>query len=92
VTKKEIVDELRDQMEMTRKDAETVLESALEIIKEELEQGRSVMILGFGEWSVLTKRARKGRSPKTGEALTIKGRKVVTFKSSQTLKSPFQDL
>jgi len=90
VTKKEIIDVIRDQLDMTRKAAEGVLESALEIIKEELEQGREVMISGFGKWSVLKKKARRGRNPKTGEVLMIRGRKVITFKVSSKLKTAVQ--
>jgi len=59
---------------------------------EELEQGREVMISGFGRWSVLTKRSRRGRNPQTGEAIMITGRKVVTFKVSPKLKKALQEL
>lgn len=89
MTKKEIIDEIRDQLDMTQKEAEAALESALEIIKKELEQGREVMISGFGKWSVLTKKPRRGRNPQTGEAITITGRKVVSFKVSPKLKQAF---
>ena len=88
--KKVIVDEIRDQLDMTHKESKGAVESTLEIIKEELEQGREVMISEFGKWSVRTKRARRGRNPITGEAMTIKGRKVVTFKVSPKLRKTFQ--
>jgi len=90
VRKQELIEAIRDQLDMTRKEAEGVLVNTLEIIKEELVQGREVMITGFGKWSVRTKKARRGRNPKTGEALTIKGRKVVTFKISPKLRKTFQ--
>jgi len=90
VTKKEITDAIKEQLDMTRKEVEGVLESTLEIIMEELEQGREVMISGFGKWSVLTKRPRRGRNPQTGEAITIKGRKVIAFKVSSKLKTAVQ--
>lgn len=90
MTKKEIINEIRDQLDMTQKEAKEAVESTLEIIKEELEQGREVMISGFGKWSVLTKKPRRGRNPQTGEAITITGRKVVTFKMSPKLKQAFQ--
>lgn len=90
MTKKEIIDEIRDQMDMTQKEAERVLVSTLEVIKEQLEQGREVMISGFGIWSVRIKKPRRGRNPQTGEVLMIAGRKVITFKSSQILKKTVQ--
>jgi integration host factor subunit alpha len=63
------------------------VESLFEIIKDELAKGEKVMISGFGRWSVRQKRARKGRNPQTGEAMTIEARKVVTFKPSGMLRS-----
>jgi len=71
--------------------AEGVLVNTLEIIKEELEQGKAVMISGFGKWSVLKKKARRGRNPHTGEAIAITGRRVVSFKESPKLKKTLQE-
>jgi len=90
MTKTDIITLIADQLDMTRKEAESVLERALEIIKEELSKSREVMISGFGKWSVLTKKPRKGRNPQTGEALVIKGRKVLTFKTSAKLRNDLQ--
>jgi len=75
---------------MTRKEASKILESVLEVIKEELVQGGELMISGIGKWSVRTKKARRGRHPKTGETITIRGRKVVFFKTSAKLKRELQ--
>jgi integration host factor subunit alpha len=44
------------------------------------------MVSGFGRWTVNSKKARRGRNPQTGEAMTIKARKVVTFKPSAVLR------
>jgi nucleoid DNA-binding protein len=49
---------------MTQKEAEVAVESALEIIKEELSSGQDVMISGFGNGVLLTKEPRKGRNKK----------------------------
>ena len=89
--KKDLIILLHDQLDVTRKEAESVLESALEIIKEELSKGQEVMISGFGKWYVLSKKPRRGRNPQTGEGLTISGRKVISFKSSMKLKDEIQN-
>jgi integration host factor subunit alpha len=44
------------------------------------------MISGFGKWTVMKKKARKGRNPQTGKPVTISARKVVSFKPSQVLR------
>ena len=50
------------------------------------EHGEKVKISGFGNFVVNQKRPRKGRNPQTGDEITISGRRVLTFKSSQVLK------
>ncbi len=55
-------------------------------IKTSLIAGEDVMILGFGNWSVREKRARRGGNPKTGQPLVLDGRRIVTWKYSPVLK------
>jgi integration host factor subunit alpha len=63
-----------------------LLEAALEIIKETLASGEEVKIPGFGKFELQDKKDRNGRNPHTGEAVTIKARRVTTFKASPILK------
>jgi len=86
ITKKEMVQQVQDKTGMTRKESMALLEGLFEIIKNELAQGKPVMISGFGKWDVMDKKARKGRNPQTGEEMTIDARKVVSFKASQVLR------
>jgi integration host factor subunit alpha len=51
----------------------------IEIMKDDLSQGKPVMISGFGKWTVTNKHARKGRNPQIGEAMKIAARKVIRF-------------
>ena len=44
-------------------------------------------ISGFGNFFVRTKRPRVGRNPQTGKPMTIGGRRVLSFKVSQVLKT-----
>jgi len=51
--------------------------SFFDIIKSELDKGNPVMVSGFGKWTVESKKRNvKGGTPKTGEDLSIKARKV----------------
>jgi integration host factor subunit alpha len=86
LTKIEVVDMLYEQMGIPKNECAQLVESVFEIIKSELEKGNDVLISGFGKWSVNSKKARRGRNPQTGEAMTIKARKVVTFKASPVLR------
>jgi integration host factor subunit alpha len=85
LTKIEIVNMLNEQISIPKVECTRIVESFFDIIKSELDKGNPVMVSGFGKWTVKAKRERKGRNPQTGEVLSIKARKVVTFKPSTVL-------
>ena len=86
LTKIEIVNSIYREIGFPKTECVQITESIFEIIKEELENGNSVMISGFGKWTVRSKRNRRGRNPQTGETIVINARKVVTFKPSFRLR------
>jgi integration host factor subunit alpha len=86
ITKIEIVNMLYEHIGLPKNKCVSIMESVFEIIKSELEKGNDVMVSGFGKWTVNSKKARKGRNPQTGKGLTIKARKVVTFRPSAVLR------
>jgi integration host factor subunit alpha len=86
LTKAQIVDTIVDQIGFTQKLSIEIIETLLEIIKKTLESGEDVLISNFGKFCVNEKRARRGRDPATGQDMTLKPRKVVTFKCSATLR------
>jgi DNA-binding protein HU-beta len=47
---------------------------------------KAVQLVGFGTFRVKTRKARKGRNPKTGEVIKIPASKTVTFKPGSELK------
>ena len=68
--------------------ARQVLDDVLGVIVVELERGSGVVSLpGFGTFKVVTRPARAGRNPKTGETIQIEARRVVTFKPSKNMLS-----
>lgn len=85
ITKNEMVDMLYDQLNISKRNCNSIVESFFDIIKSELEQGNTVRISGFGKWTVRSKKERKGRNPQTGEEMIIDARKVVSFKGSPVL-------
>ena len=85
LTKNDIVEKVHD-VGFTKKVAEGVVESLLEIIKQTLEAEEDVLVSGFGKFCVKEKRPRRGRNPATGADMTLWGRRVVTFKCSGKLR------
>jgi integration host factor subunit alpha len=86
LTKIEIVNLLNEQIGIPKVECTRIVESFFDIIKSELDKGNPVMVSGFGKWTVKAKRERKGRNPQTGEDLSIRARKVVTFRPSAVLR------
>jgi integration host factor subunit alpha len=85
LTKNEIVESMHD-LGFTKKKSVEVVETLLEIMKNTLEKGEDVLISGFGKFCIKKKKERRGRNPATGADLTLKERKVVTFKCSGKLR------
>ena len=87
VTKADIINKVhKAHPRFNKTQAQESVETILKLIKTNLENGNDVLISGFGKFIVKDKSARKGRNPKTGESITLKARKVVTFKPSNVLR------
>ncbi|MBE9521588.1 MAG: integration host factor subunit alpha [Proteobacteria bacterium] len=86
LTKADIANVISSQVGYTRKHSLRVVDSLFELIKDSLENGKDVLISGFGKFSVKEKRERRGRNPQTGEPITLSSRKIVTFKYSGKLR------
>ena len=84
--KADIANEIYEQIGLSKKEAAEIIETILETLKEVLEKGETIKIAGFGNFVVRSKRARKGRNPKTGKEIGITPRRVVTFRPSQVFK------
>ena len=86
LTKERIVETIQEKQYITRGRATSIVETTLEIIKDTLARGENILISGFGKFNVRGKKQRKGRNPATGEQLTLRSRRVVTFSPSPVLK------
>ena len=86
MTKIELVEFIqRHNGDLTKRQAAQLVEEALDLIKQTLAHGENVKISGFGSFVVKDKHGRIGRNPKSGERITLKARRVVTFKASPLL-------
>ena len=86
LTKTEIAESIRSQLNFTKIQSIDCVETLLKIIKKSLASGEDVRISGFGKFCVNSKKARKGRNPATGGDMMLAARKVVTFKCSGKLR------
>ena len=87
MTKADIAAHIHQQTGLSMSEATTLLEWILEFLKTTLQNGESIMIAGFGKFTVRSKQARPGRNPRTGEAIEISARRVVSFLASREFKA-----
>ena len=86
LTKAELAEMLFDRVGLNKREAKDMVETFFDEIREALERGEFVKLSGFGNFQLRDKPQRPGRNPKTGEAIPISARRVVTFHASQKLK------
>ena len=89
-TRNDLIESISDNVGLSLSDSSLLIEEIFEFILKELEKGVNVKISSFGTFSVRHKRSRIGRNPKTGVEVPITERNVVTFTSSNVLKSSFK--
>ncbi|WGO82161.1 HU family DNA-binding protein [Arsenophonus apicola] len=86
MNKTELINQIAEKADLTKKDSEKALNAFIETVTESLKSGNSVQLVGFGSFQVKQRAAREGRNPKTGEALKIAASNVPSFKAGQKLK------
>jgi len=86
LTKSELVDKMADSAEISKVAAGRALSALLDGVKASLKKGQKVSLVGFGTFSVSKRKARKGRNPKTGEAIKIAASKVPKFSAGKGFK------
>ena len=90
LTRNDIIEAISENVGLSLSDSSSIIEEIFELIINELGQGKDVKISSFGTFSVRHKKQRIGRNPKTGLEAPIIARNVVTFSSSNILKSNFK--
>ena len=89
LTKLDISEAVYDKIGYSKRYCEELVDDFFEMIKDQLKKGQGVQIHGLGKFILKNKKARRGRNPQTGRALTIKARRVLLFHASETFKKQF---
>ena len=91
VTRARLREAVHKEIGLRVREAGELVETVIEAIAERLAEGETVMISGFGSFSVRYKGPRTGRNPRTGEAAEISPRRVVVFRPSRILRRRIAD-
>jgi integration host factor subunit alpha len=86
VTRANLSDAVYQEVGLSRKESEELVDSVLNEISDALVRGEKVKLSSFGSFMVRQKGERVGRNPKTGEEAPILPRRVLIFRASHALK------
>jgi integration host factor subunit beta len=87
MTKSELIELIAgNQTQLSSKDVELAVKTVLEHMSQTLSQGERIEIRGFGSFSLHYREPRKGRNPKTGDAVELTGKYVPHFKPGKELR------
>ncbi len=91
LTKAHLSELLFEQIGLNKRESKDMIDAFFDLIGDRLVEGGDIKISGFGNFQIRTKAPRPGRNPRTGEAIPIQARRVVTFHASHKLKEQIQD-
>jgi integration host factor subunit beta len=87
MTKSELIELIASrQIQLSAKDVELAVKTILEHMSQTLSTGERIEIRGFGSFSLHYREPRKGRNPKTGDAVQLTGKYVPHFKPGKELR------
>jgi len=86
MNKTELVNAVATSAELSKKDATKAVDATFDAILEALKANDKVQLIGFGNFEVRERAARKGRNPQTGEEIEIAASKIPSFKAGKALK------
>lgn len=86
VNKAELISAVAEESGQTKADAERAVNAVIAVVKQTLQKGDDIRVVGFGTFSVADRAATTGRNPRTGEPIQIPASKMPKFKAGKELK------
>jgi len=87
MTKAELIDQMASDANISKAAADAALKSLIDGVTKALKKkDGKVTLIGFGTFSKVRRKARKGHNPQTGEVIKIKASNAVKFKAGKKLK------
>lgn len=86
MNKAELVEEVANQTEATRKISREAVDKIISAITDCLAREERVTLVGFGTFQVMGKKARRGVNPQTRETIQIPAKNVPKFVPGKNLR------
>ena len=86
MNKNDLVSAVAGETEMSKAQVLTAIDTAISIISKALRKGEDVRLVGFGTFYVASRKACKGRDPRTGQPIHVKPTRQPKFKAGKVFK------
>ncbi|MGC1300597.1 MAG: integration host factor subunit beta [Alloacidobacterium sp.] len=86
MTKADLVEEVTQLGDLTRRDGEVIVDTIFDSVIHALKTGDKIEIRGFGSFRIRQRKPRIGRNPKTGAKVEVPAKRVPYFKPSKELR------
>lgn len=86
MNKGELIDVIASKANVTKKEADSILNAITDTIVEVVSSGDKVSLVGFGSFEARQRQAKEGRNPKTGEKMQIAATRVPAFAAGKLFK------
>lgn len=90
MNKAQLIDAISSSAGLSKADAKKALDGFIDATSSALKKDDRVALVGFGSFSVASRKARTGRNPQTGKEINIPAKKVVKFKAGSELADTVQ--
>lgn len=87
MNKAQLIEKIATETEVSKANAEMILDCAIETIKKSVKKGDDVKLVGFGTFTKAKRKARTGRNPQTGKAIKIPASHAPKFRAGAEFKA-----
>ena len=87
MTKAELITQIAEKSELSKKDSEKALAAVISSITEALTNGDKVQLVGFGTFEIRDRKEKESKNPRTGEKIIVPAKKAPAFKAGKALRN-----
>jgi integration host factor subunit alpha len=91
ITRKDLSRAINEKLGFSQRGASDLVDEFFDCMKAALLSEESIKLVQFGSFNVMRKDPRTGRNPRTGEAMEIAKRSMITFRPSKVLRSKINE-
>ena len=86
MNKAALIEQMAKDTKLPKSACKSMLESFVRSVEVSLRKGKSVVLTGFGTFSVMNRKERMGVNPATGKQMKISSKRVPKFRAGKKLK------